>query len=50
MRYPKATRLLALNASTYIGIPLHGQSGAPIGQITLLLDTPLRNPNSCWIC
>ncbi|HHQ4610906.1 TPA: sensor domain-containing phosphodiesterase [Aeromonas veronii] len=44
VRYPKATRLLALNASAYIGIPLHGQSGAPIGQITLLLDTPLEEP------
>ncbi|MGE6295262.1 sensor domain-containing phosphodiesterase [Aeromonas media] len=44
LRYPQATQLLALNAKAYIGIPLQGQGGAPLGQITLLLDGPLDDP------
>ncbi|MGY3975700.1 sensor domain-containing phosphodiesterase [Aeromonas mytilicola] len=44
LRYPQATQLLALNAKAYIGIPLQGQGGAPLGQITLLLDGPLADP------
>ncbi|MGL4249087.1 MAG: sensor domain-containing phosphodiesterase [Aeromonas sp.] len=44
LHYPKVTGLLALNASAYIGISLHNQSGDPIGQIALLLDTPLATP------
>lgn len=46
LRYPKAPRLLALNASAYIGIPLHGPDSTPIGQLTLLLDTPLSDPDT----
>lgn len=44
LRYPLATQLLALNAKAYVGVPLHGPSGAPMGQLTLLLDTPLPDP------
>ena len=44
LRYPQATQLLALNAKAYIGIPLQGQGGAPLGQIALLLDGPLADP------
>ncbi|MGE6195566.1 EAL domain-containing protein [Aeromonas media] len=44
LRYPQATQLLALNAKAYIGIPLQGQGGVPLGQITLLLDGPLADP------
>jgi diguanylate cyclase (GGDEF)-like protein/PAS domain S-box-containing protein len=44
LRYPQATQLLALNAKSYIGIPLQGPSGAPLGQIALLLDGPLADP------
>ncbi|MFA7833400.1 EAL domain-containing protein [Aeromonas dhakensis] len=44
LRYPQASQLLALNAPVYVGIPLHGSQGAPIGQLTLLLDTPLADP------
>ncbi|MEG0006808.1 MAG: EAL domain-containing protein [Aeromonas sp.] len=44
LRYPQASQLLALEAKTYIGIPLHGQSGAPLGQLTLLIDEPIADP------
>lgn len=44
LRYPQASQLLALNAKAYIGIPLQGQGGAPLGQIALLLDGPLADP------
>ncbi|MGE6121183.1 sensor domain-containing phosphodiesterase [Aeromonas media] len=44
LRYPQASQLLALNAKSYIGIPLQGPSGAPLGQIALLLDGPLDDP------
>ncbi|MFQ2103620.1 EAL domain-containing protein [Aeromonas rivipollensis] len=44
LRYPQATQLLALDAKAYIGIPLQGQGGVPLGQITLLLDGPLADP------
>jgi diguanylate cyclase (GGDEF)-like protein/PAS domain S-box-containing protein len=44
LRYPQASQLLALNAKSYIGIPLQGPSGAPLGQIALLLDGPLADP------
>ncbi|MGL4715164.1 MAG: sensor domain-containing phosphodiesterase [Aeromonas sp.] len=44
LRYPHATRLLALNAQVYIGIPLYGPQGAPIGSLSLLLDVPVSNP------
>ncbi|MFB2904212.1 EAL domain-containing protein [Aeromonas jandaei] len=44
LRYPKAHRLLALNARAYIGIPLHNAGGTPTGQLTLLLDETLSDP------
>jgi len=44
LRYPKATRLLALNAPVYIGIPLLITGSTPMGQLTLLLDSPLAEP------
>lgn len=44
LRYPQASQLLALDAKAYVGIPLHGPSGAPLGQLTLLLDGPLADP------
>lgn len=44
LHYPQATQLMALEAKTYIGIPLHDQGGSPLGQLTLLLDEPLSDP------
>ncbi|MFQ2093630.1 EAL domain-containing protein [Aeromonas taiwanensis] len=44
LRYPQASQLLALNAKAYLGIPLPGPNGVPLGQLTLLLGGPLADP------
>ncbi|WP_439841903.1 sensor domain-containing phosphodiesterase [Aeromonas taiwanensis] len=44
LRYPQASQLLALDAKAYIGIPLPGPNGVPLGQLTLLLGGPLADP------
>lgn len=44
LRYPQAGQLLALNAKAYLGIPLPGPNGVPLGQLTLLLGGPLADP------
>lgn len=44
LRYPQSSQLLALDAKAYVGIPFPGPNGLPLGQLTLLLATPLTDP------
>ncbi|QSO24490.1 EAL domain-containing protein [Aeromonas caviae] len=44
LRYPQSSLLLALDAKAYVGIPFPGPNGLPLGQLTLLLATPLADP------